>query len=291
MRNATRFFAIAILVAAGCTNGDSAGLTVASKDCVYVGGVPDDGPPISDVVCDPSDILPLPAGGLGLQIQDEAGWTLFDGRVYLDPDEVWTVPEARIVPFDPQRAAIEAELGTYLDPATVRGTPVARMPILPPEPEIPSGEGTVAATAYENGFYAPARVEVWQHGNHVLTTTSGTRFTLAADTYDIVLWLDEVLDRPHQLYRLTVDDEQVVSLAATFETGILEVRVRRDGQPAAGMIEVLRHGQRLGTTGSDIARRLSAGTYDVAVHYRTETRLYESVHLAPAQRRAFTVDF
>ena len=291
MTIATRILAVAILVAAGCTNGDSAGLTVASKDCVYVGGVPDDGPPISDVVCDPSDILPLPAGGLGLEIQDSHGTVLFDGRVYLDPDEIWTLPELGIEPFDPQRAAIDAELGTYLDPDTVRTTPVARMPLLPPKPEIPSGEATVDATAYENGAYAPARIVVWEHGNHVLTTTSGTPFRLTADTYDIAVVLDEVLDRPYQAYRLLVAPDQDVSIGAQFETGILEVRVMHDGQVAAGRADVVRHGQVVGTMGSCVARRLSAGTYDVAVHYRTETVLYQAVHLAPAQRRALTVHF
>lgn len=261
MQYATRFAAVAILVAAGCATGDDAGLTVASNQCVYVEGTPDEGPGITGVVCEPGDVLPVPSGGMGLVLAEPLGDIRFDGRIYVSPAEIRSVRLHQFQPVNPPP-----------------GTSVA-------------GEATVRATAFENDAFAPARVEVWQHGNHVTTSSSGTPFTLVADTYDITLSLDELLDRPYQTFRIDLVGGQDASIDAKFSSSILEVRILRDGEPAAGMATVLRDNEPLGTMGSHVSRRLSAGTYDVAVRHRTETRLFEAIHLAPTQRRALIVDF
>lgn len=145
--------------------------------------------------------------------------------------------------------------------------------------------------AFENGAYAPARGVIAQQKHVVWEGVCGVPVTLGPGVYDVAVTLDGTLDRATIRRSVIVAEDQDITVEARFDTSILEVRIQHDRERVAGIVRVLRDGQEVGTLGSYIPARLSSGTYELLVSYRTEERVIGPFDLAPTQRRAFTVSF
>ena len=148
--------------------------------------------------------------------------------------------------------------------------------------------------AFENGGYAPARARITDTGTGSVVwegACGAEPAVLGEGAYEVAITLDLALDRPTQHRSVAVDDGQDVTIEAKFETSILEVRIQRDGERAAGIVRVLRDGQLIGTLGSYIPAHISSGEYSLAVSHRTDTETIGPFILTPGQRRAFTVSF
>ena len=114
--------------------------------------------------------------------------------------------------------------------------------------------------------------------------------SLPAGTYDVVVTLETALDRPSRTVRAHVPEDGRFHATASFATSILEVRFTTGGRAAAGLAVIRRDGREIGTLGSGISARVSAGRYEVMARYRTSARTY-TVDLAPEQRRAIRATF
>lgn len=146
--------------------------------------------------------------------------------------------------------------------------------------------------AFENGAYAPAHARITDRGNVVWEGPCGAEpAALGEGTYEVAITLDGALDRPTKTRTVSLTEGQDVTIEASFETSILEVRIQHDRERAAGIVRVLRDGQLVGTLGSYIPARLSSGEYSLVVSYRTESQTIDPFVLVPGQRRAFTVSF
>jgi len=102
--------------------------------------------------------------------------------------------------------------------------------------------------------------------------------------------LDGTLDNPSKSVRVEVSPGKATPVSVDFQTGVLEVRIETKGQRGTGIVTVNRGSQRIGTLGSGVAARLSAGSYEVVVRLGGEERRY-SVDLRPGQRRLVRAQF
>lgn len=150
--------------------------------------------------------------------------------------------------------------------------------------------GRVVCEVTENGAPAPASIALYSNGRSVATGSCASALELPAGTYDAVVTLESALDRPSRTVRVTVPEGGLAAARASFETAILEVRFTAGGLPAHGLAIVERDGVTVGTLGSGVSARLSAGTYTIVARYRTAERRFV-VTLAPEQRRALRADF
>src|SRR5690606_10182932 len=137
---------------------------------------------------------------------------------------------------------------------------------------------------------AIASVEVRQAGQVVASGSTASPIQLPAGTYDVTLTLDGALDRPTRSVRVEVPEGGMATARASFSTAILEVRFTQ-ARPGVPALPTIRQGERvIGTLGSGVTARVSAGTYQIDARYRTEQRSY-TVTLAPGQRRALSAAF
>ncbi len=102
--------------------------------------------------------------------------------------------------------------------------------------------------------------------------------------------LDGTLDNPSKSFGIEVSAGKTSPVSAGFETGVLEVRIETKGQRGTGIVTVNRGRKRIGTLGSGVAARLSAGSYEVVVRLGGEERRY-TVDLRPGQRRLVRAQF
>jgi hypothetical protein len=102
--------------------------------------------------------------------------------------------------------------------------------------------------------------------------------------------LDGALDNPAQTVKVDVATGQTVPVAVDFETGTLEVRIATKGKRGTGLVAVEKDGKRLGTIGSGVAVRLSAGAYMVVVRLDGHEQRHE-VDLRPGQSRLVRAQF
>ena len=222
-------------------------------------------------VCGPSPAdVPVPTGGQNVTVREDGVLTLQE-RVYIGPNETVTIATAASNEPEPAPAA---EPTPAPAPATEPGEPA-----------------TLDCLVHENGAYAPGSIDVRALGASVASGSCGTALTIDPGTYDVTIRLDEVLDRPSKTMRIVLSSGEDRDLVADFETAILEVRLVVADEPVSGLVEVLRTGQLVGTLGSSVPWRVSAGTYDVVAHYRTDVVRFDNVELAPAQRRALLAAF
>ena len=77
---------------------------------------------------------------------------------------------------------------------------------------------------------------------------------------------------------------------ASFATSILEVVFTASGQSAQGTAILRRDGRDIGTLGSGVPVRVSAGSYQLVARYRTQERSF-AVALTPGQRRSLRAAF
>ncbi len=150
--------------------------------------------------------------------------------------------------------------------------------------------GRLACAADENGIAAPASVQLRSGGNVVASGSCASPIEVPAGTYDAIVTLESALDRPTRALRVTVQPGALATARASFQTAILEVRFTADRSPVPGLAIIQRDGVTVGTLGSGVSARLSAGTYTIVARYRTGERTYV-VTLAPEQRRAVRADF
>ena len=154
----------------------------------------------------------------------------------------------------------------------------------------PARPGQLTIAVDENGAYAPSTFQVRQAGRVVASGSSGSPIALPAGAYDVTLTLETALDRPTRTVRVLVPDGGVAPARASFQTSILEVRFTKDRVAVHGLATVRQGDRVIGTLGSGVTARVSAGTYQIDARYRTEQRTY-SVTLAPVQRRALSAQF
>jgi hypothetical protein len=102
--------------------------------------------------------------------------------------------------------------------------------------------------------------------------------------------LDGTLDNPSKTTEVEVVAGKTAPVTIDFQTGVLEVRIEAKGQRGTGMVTVNRGSDRIGTLGSGVAARLSAGSYEVVVRLGGQERRY-TVDLRPGQRRLVRAQF
>lgn len=175
-------------------------------------------------------------------------------------------------------------LAVYVAPTSTTASTTTSSPAPAPRP------GELRCDVLENGIYAPASIEVRQAGRVVASGSCATPVVLPAGTYAATITLESALDRPARTVNVVVPDGGAAVARASFETAMLEVRFTNDGAPVPGLAILRRGGVQVGTIGSGVAARVSAGTYEIVARYRTVERTY-SVALSAGQRRAVRADF
>ena len=169
----------------------------------------------------------------------------------------------------------------------------APAPIAAPSPAAQPAQprsGSLTCGASENGASARGTFVALRGTERVASGTCGSPVTLPAGTYDVVVTLETALDRPSRTVRAHVPEGGRFHATASFATAILEVRFTSSGRNVAGIAVIRREGREIGTLGSSIPARVSAGSYEVTARYRTSTQTH-TVDLAPDQRRALRAAF
>ena len=88
----------------------------------------------------------------------------------------------------------------------------------------------------------------------------------------------------------TVAEGKTSTVSVDFKTAVLEVRIEAKGQGGTGMVTVKKEGRRIGTLGSGVAARLSAGSYEIIVRLGGREQRHQ-VELRPGQRRLVRAQF
>lgn len=169
-------------------------------------------------------------------------------------------------------------------PAPTTTAPASTAPAPAPRP------GRVICAADENGIPAPASIELRAAGRAVARGSCASPLEVPAGAYDAIVTLESALDRPTRAVRVVVPEGGLATARASFETAILEVRFTSARSPVPGLAIIERDGVVVGTLGSGVTARLSAGTYTVVARYRTAEQRH-AVTLVRDQRRALRADF
>lgn len=154
--------------------------------------------------------------------------------------------------------------------------------------EAQSGQIRCSVTA--NGSPARGTIVVEQNGREVGGGSCSATLSVPVGTCKVTVRLDGTLDNPSKSVNVTVGAEKISPVSIDFQTGVLEVRIESKGQRGTGIVTVNRGSKRIGTLGSGVAARLSAGSYEVVVRLGGEERRY-SVDLRPGQRRLVRAQF
>jgi len=142
----------------------------------------------------------------------------------------------------------------------------------------------------ENGAPARGTVLIQQAGREVGGGSCGPLVSVPAGKCKVTVWLDGTLDNPSKSVEIDAKAGAVRPVSIDFQTGVLEVRIETEGQRGTGMVTVVRGSRRIGTLGSGVAARLSAGRYEIIVRLGGEERRYD-VDLRPGQRRLVRAQF
>lgn len=150
--------------------------------------------------------------------------------------------------------------------------------------------GAILCSVTENGAPARGTVSVTQDGKELGAGSCGTGLPVPAGKCKVTVRLDGALDNPSKVVDAEVKPGQTASVTVDFQTGVLEVRIESKVQSGTGLVTVNRGTQRIGTLGSGVTARLSAGKYQVVVRLGGQERRYE-VDLRPGQRRLVRAQF
>lgn len=150
--------------------------------------------------------------------------------------------------------------------------------------------GEVRCTVTENGAAAKGSVVVEQDGRRVGSSSCGAALSVPAGPATATVRLDGALDNPSQTKSIQVVAGKTTPVAVDFATGALEVRIEAKSGRGTGLVTVNRGSKRIGTLGSGVAARLSAGTYEVVVRLGGQERRY-SVDLRAGQHRTVRAQF
>ncbi|MCC6873458.1 MAG: hypothetical protein IT378_04040 [Sandaracinaceae bacterium] len=161
-------------------------------------------------------------------------------------------------------------------------TPTAR------ETPAPAAPGVLACALTENGIPAPASVVLRQSGRVIVSGSCARPLSVPSGTYEVILTLENALDRPSRTLSATVIAGRTLELHADLPTAILEVRFLRGTQIVPGLAFVERDGRAIGSVGSGVLHRLTPGAYRVVARTSAGDRAYDVV-LEAGGRRAVRV--
>ena len=150
--------------------------------------------------------------------------------------------------------------------------------------------GQIGCSVTENGATARGTVSVTQNGKEVAAGSCGANLSVPAGKCKVTVRLDGALDNPARVVEVEVKPGQTAPVSVDFKTGVLEVRIESKAQSGTGLVTVNRGTERIGTLGSGVSARLSAGQYQVVVRLGGQERRYE-VDLRPGQRRVVRAQF
>jgi len=150
--------------------------------------------------------------------------------------------------------------------------------------------GEIRCSVTENSAPARGTVSVKQNGKDVGAGSCGAALSVPAGKCKVTVRLDGPLDNPSQVVDVEVRPGQTAPVSVDFKTGVLEVRIESKVQSGTGLVTVNRGTERIGTLGSGVTARLSAGKYQVVVRLGGQERRYE-VDLRPGQRRLVRAQF
>jgi len=150
--------------------------------------------------------------------------------------------------------------------------------------------GEILCSVTENGSPARGTVVVEQEGRKVGAGSCGVAVSVPAGKCKVTVWLDGTLDNPSKTAEVEAVAGKAAPVTIDFQTGMLEVRIETKGQRGTGMVTVNRGSKRIGTLGSGVAARLSAGNYEIVVRLGGEERRY-TIDLRPGQRRLVRAQF
>ncbi len=150
--------------------------------------------------------------------------------------------------------------------------------------------GEIRCSVTENSAPARGTVSVTQNGKDVAAGSCGAILSVPAGKCKVTVRLDGTVDNPSQVVDVEVRPGQTAPVTVDFKTGVLEVRIESKAQSGTGLVTVNRGTQRIGTLGSGVAARLSAGKYQVVVRLGGQERRYD-VDLRPGQRRLVRAQF
>jgi hypothetical protein len=151
-------------------------------------------------------------------------------------------------------------------------------------------QGQIRCAITENGSPASGSFAVEQGGRQVASGSCGRALSVPVGACSVTVRLNGALDNPAQTVNATVADGKTSTVAVDFKTAVLEVRIDAKGQRGTGMVTVEKNGRRIGTLGSGVAARLSAGSYEVIVRLGAQEQRHQ-VELRPGQRRLVRAQF
>ena len=282
---ATNFAGAVLLALAGCAGPTGSVRFEQDRDsiqCVAIDMVDEELAGVSqeDNCVEVFDVE-LPAGPHRIRVRAEDG-LVFDGRIYVKPNST---------------ERIRVDVGTTI-PAP-NWTP--NVPGTPQGNGSPNGggdvtveNGSVLVNAIDHAGPAPGAVTISTIDSEVVARgTTGAPIVVPAGVYLATVRLEGTADIAEQTQRVDVGPGHVLAVSSQFPTGILEVRVRQDREPVFATVFLVRNGQEVGTMGSAVPWKVSAGTYDlrvVAAGDRGQNRQVQDVSLEPGQRLAVNVD-
>jgi len=150
--------------------------------------------------------------------------------------------------------------------------------------------GAILCSVTENAAPARGTASVEGGGKEIAAGSCGAALPVPAGKYKVTVRLDGTLDNPSKVVDVEVSGGKTAPVSVDFKTGALEVRIENKGQSGTGIVAVNRGSERIGTLGSGVAARLSAGKYEIVVRLGGQERRYE-VDLRPGQRRLVRAQF
>jgi hypothetical protein len=268
---AANLAAAVLLGLAGCA-GPSGSLRVdqTGDECVEVAAVEDElGLETLAESCDRSIEVELPAGGHDVRIGDAEG-LVFAGRVYVAPGV-----------NEPLRLDVGSRVPVPADSGPAAGR------------EIPAQEqASVIGIAHDHGGATSGHVRVRDmKGDLIAEGRLGAPIVVPAGTALVTLLPDGFADHVEHVQRVELQPGDAAQVEAQIPSGVLEVRVRHEREPVFATVYLMRDGQEVGSVGSHVPWKASAGTYDLRIVYGGESQTVEDVLLEPGVRRAVRVDF
>jgi hypothetical protein len=285
---ATNFAGAVLLALAGCAGPTGSVRFEQDRDsiqCVAIDMVDEELAGVSqeDNCVEVFDVE-LPAGPHRIRVRAEDG-LVFDGRIYVKPNET---------------ERIRVDVGTTIPSPNwtpnVPGTPNGQGNDGSPNGggDVVVENGSVLVNAIDHAGPAPGAVTISTIDSQVVARgTTGAPIVVPAGVYLATVRLEGTADFAEQTQRVDVGPGHVRAVSSQFPTGILEVRVRSDREPVFATVFLVRDGQEVGTMGSAVPWKVSAGTYDLRVVTagdRGQNRLVQDVSLEPGQRLAVNVD-
>jgi hypothetical protein len=153
-----------------------------------------------------------------------------------------------------------------------------------------SAESRIRCQVDENGAPAQARIDVSSNGRVIASGSCGNPIAVPAGSYSATLTLENVIDRPTRTVQVSVPLNGEGVARASFATSIVEVIFSVSGRTTQGTAILMRDGREIGTLGTGVPVRVSAGSYQLVARYQAQSRSY-ALALSPGQRRSLRAQF